>query len=57
MASVRKKLIIRTGENKGGYNSIGRMTVCGTVSSLFKSGYPPLNKVFVLLIVFSIKKK
>jgi hypothetical protein len=26
----------------GGYSSIGRATVCGTVSSLFKSGYPPI---------------
>ena len=26
---------------KGGYSSIGRTTVCGTVSSLFNSGYPP----------------
>ena len=26
----------------GGYSSIGRTTVCGTVSFLFKSGYPPL---------------
>ena len=26
---------------KGGYSSIGRTTVCGTVSSLFESGYPP----------------
>ena len=25
----------------GGYSSIGRTTVCGTVSSLFDSGYPP----------------
>ena len=26
----------------GGYSSIGRTTVCGTVSSLFNSGYPPI---------------
>jgi hypothetical protein len=26
----------------GGYSSIGRTTECGTVGSLFKSGYPPL---------------
>ena len=26
---------------KGGCSSIGRATVCGTVSSLFKSGLPP----------------
>ena len=26
----------------GGYSSIGRAIVCGTVSSLFKSEYPPL---------------
>ena len=26
---------------QGGYSSIGRTTVCGTVSSLFDSGYPP----------------
>ena len=26
---------------KGGYSSIGRTTVCGIVSSLFDSGYPP----------------
>ena len=25
----------------GGYSSRGRTTVCGTVSSLFNSGYPP----------------
>jgi hypothetical protein len=25
----------------GGYSSIGRTTECGTVGSLFKSGYPP----------------
>lgn len=27
--------------SKGGYSSIGRAAVCGTVCSLFKSGYPP----------------
>ena len=27
---------------KGGYSSIGRATVCGTVSFLFESGYPPV---------------
>lgn len=27
---------------KGRYSSIGRATVCGTVSSLFESGYPPI---------------
>lgn len=27
--------------NTGGCNSIGRMTVCGTVGSLFNPGYPP----------------
>ena len=27
----------------GGCSSIGRTTVCGTVSSLFKSEYPPLD--------------
>ena len=27
----------------GGYSSNGRTTVCGTVSSLFKSGYPPFK--------------
>ena len=26
----------------GVYNSIGRVTVCGTVGSLFESGYTPL---------------
>ena len=26
---------------KGGYSSIGRTTICGIVSSLFNSGYPP----------------
>ena len=25
----------------GGYSSIGRTTVCGTVCFLFESGYPP----------------
>ena len=29
---------------KGRYSSIGRATVCGTVSSLFESGYPPIKK-------------
>ena len=28
-------------KSKGGCSSIGRTTVCGTVSSLFNSGYPP----------------
>ena len=28
---------------KGRYSSIGRATVCGTVSSLFESGYPPIK--------------
>ena len=28
----------------GGCSSIGRATVCGTVSSLFKSGYPPYSQ-------------
>ena len=28
---------------KGGYSSNGRTAVCGTVSSLFKSGYPPFK--------------
>ena len=28
-------------KKKGGYSSIGRTTVCGTVSFLFKSGYTP----------------
>ena len=27
--------------NTGGYSSIGRATVCGTVNSLFDPGYPP----------------
>lgn len=26
---------------KGGYSSIGRTIVCGTISFLFNSGYPP----------------
>ena len=30
-----------TYKKKGGYSSKGRTTVCGTVSSLFKSEYPP----------------
>ncbi len=29
--------------NIGGYSSIGRATVCGTVSSLFEPGYPPFS--------------
>ena len=28
-------------KKKGEYSSIGRATVCGTVGSLFKSGYSP----------------
>jgi hypothetical protein len=36
----------------GGYSSIGRTAVCGTVSSLFKSGYPPFReKAFFARIV------
>lgn len=31
---------------KGGYSSIGRASVCGTVGSQFKSGYPPLKYFF-----------
>jgi hypothetical protein len=31
------------GLEKGRYSSIGRATVCGTVSSLFESGYPPIK--------------
>ena len=31
----------RLKNNIGGYSSIGRATVCGTVSFLFESGYPP----------------
>ena len=31
----------------GGCSSIGRTTVCGTVSSLFKSGYPPYVYYFI----------
>ena len=27
--------------HKGGYSSIGRTAECGTVGSLFESGYPP----------------
>ena len=26
---------------KGGYSSIGRTIICGIISSLFDSGYPP----------------
>ena len=33
---------------KGGYSSIGRATVCGTVGSLFKSGYPPSINGFLI---------
>ena len=36
---------------KGGCSSIGRTTVCGTVSFLFKSGYPPLLCwIFIFLL-------
>ena len=35
----KKKLLVLI--TLGGYSSIGRATVCGTVSSLFESGYPP----------------
>ncbi len=38
-------------EYNDGYSSIGRTTVCGTVCSLFKSGYPSYKKrVFKLFI-------
>ena len=36
-------------ESKGGCSSIGRTIVCGTVSSLFKSGYPP----FIYIIIYT----
>lgn len=31
---------------KGEYSSIGKATVCGTVDSLFKSGYSPYNNFY-----------
>jgi hypothetical protein len=31
----------------GGYSSIGRTTVCGTVRSLFDSGYPPCRSCHI----------
>ena len=34
----------------GRYSSIGRTAVCGTVSFLFKSGYPPLCLKYVYLL-------
>lgn len=37
-------------QHKGGCSSIGRTTVCGTVSFLFKSGYPPM--LFIRSILF-----
>ena len=38
----------------GGYSSIGRATVCGTVCSLFDSGYPPLDIIFVYIYVILV---
>ena len=38
---INKKSVFTDILYKGGYSSIGRTTVCGTVSSLFNSGYPP----------------
>ena len=35
--------ILINNKKKGGYSSIGRAVVCGTVGSQFKSGYPPLK--------------
>ena len=35
-------LLLDKKKKKGEYSSIGRTTVCGTVSFLFKSEYPPL---------------
>ena len=41
---------------KGGCSSIGRTTVCGTVSSLFDPGYPPsmlyITRVILVETVF-----
>ena len=37
----------------GGHSSIGRTTVCGTVSSLFKSGCPPLIVSYLNIDYFS----
>lgn len=41
---------------KGGCSSIGRTTVCGTVSSLFDPGYPPsmlyITRVILVKAVF-----
>jgi hypothetical protein len=34
--------------HNGGYSSIGRTAECGTVGSLFDSGYPPIIKFFIL---------
>ena len=33
----------------GGYSSIGRAIVCGTICSLFKSGYPPFKYIFNII--------
>ena len=37
---------------EGGYSSIGRATVCGTVGFLFKPGFPPM-KLLLLIPLFS----
>lgn len=42
---------------KGGYSSIGRAAVCGTVSSQFKSGYPPIFLEIISILRFAPKKK
>ena len=34
-------------KTEGGYSSIGRTTVCGTVRSLFESGYPPYKLICI----------
>jgi hypothetical protein len=42
---------------KGGYSSIGRAAVCGTVSSQFKSGYPPIFLEIISILRLAPKKK
>lgn len=45
-ALLREFSTIKDAGAKGGYSSIGRTTVCGTVSFLFKSGYTPSTLIY-----------
>ena len=44
-------------KNKADITQIGRVTVCGTVSSLFKSGYPPKPRFIAAGSGYSLSRR